>query len=213
MFRNRFNLRKMVAIAICLASTTMFLGCDKDDKEPPKDPLTYDKGVVINGVKWATRNVAAPGTFAANPEDAGMFYQWNRKKAWPTTGNITDWNTTFPEGNTWEKSNDPSPAGWRVPTLNEIETLFDNEKVTHELTEVNGVYGRKFTDKAKGNSIFFPAAGFRYFNDGTLYVDGRGGYWSSTPSENNNTYFLNLKEGRVGIFYGSIGYSVRSVEN
>ena len=29
-----------------------------------------DKGVVINGVKWATRNVATPGTFAANPEVA-----------------------------------------------------------------------------------------------------------------------------------------------
>ena len=36
-------------------------------------------GVVINGVRWATRNVDKPGTFAANPEDAGMLYQWNRK--------------------------------------------------------------------------------------------------------------------------------------
>ena len=26
-----------------------------------------EKGVVINGVTWATRNVDAPGTFAASP--------------------------------------------------------------------------------------------------------------------------------------------------
>jgi len=40
------------------------------------DPYT-DAGVIINGIKWATRNVDMPGTFAANPEDAGMFYQWD----------------------------------------------------------------------------------------------------------------------------------------
>jgi len=31
MFKNRFNLRKVVAIAICLAGVTMFSGCDKKD--------------------------------------------------------------------------------------------------------------------------------------------------------------------------------------
>jgi hypothetical protein len=40
-----------------------------------------DLGVVINGVKWATRNVDAPGTFAESPQAAGMFYQWNRNKS------------------------------------------------------------------------------------------------------------------------------------
>ena len=42
--------------------------------------------VLINGVYWASRNVAAPGTFAASPEDAGYFYQWNNKEGWPATG-------------------------------------------------------------------------------------------------------------------------------
>ena len=41
--------------------------------------------VIINGVKWATCNVDAPGTFAAAPESAGMFYQWNRKIGWSAT--------------------------------------------------------------------------------------------------------------------------------
>ncbi|MDR1197516.1 MAG: hypothetical protein LBK94_00690, partial [Prevotellaceae bacterium] len=51
-----------------------------------------DKSVTINGVKWAACNVDAPGTFAANPEDAGMFYQWNRKVPWSSTGDISDWD-------------------------------------------------------------------------------------------------------------------------
>jgi len=67
-------------LLIMSMATVAFNSCSKDDEDKKKDPLTYDEGVVINGVKWATRNVAAPGTFAANPQDAGMFYQWNRKR-------------------------------------------------------------------------------------------------------------------------------------
>jgi hypothetical protein len=43
------------------------------------DPETNDVGVVINGVKWATRNLAAHGKFAEKPEDYGALFQWGRK--------------------------------------------------------------------------------------------------------------------------------------
>jgi len=36
-------------------------------------------GVLINGVRWATRNLAAHGEFVANPEDFGALFQWGRK--------------------------------------------------------------------------------------------------------------------------------------
>jgi len=42
------------------------------------DPLTIDEGVVINGVKWATRNLDVGGKFVANPEDHGAIFQWGR---------------------------------------------------------------------------------------------------------------------------------------
>ena len=45
-------------------------------------PTTHDYGVLINGVRWATRNVDTPDTFAENPESAGMLFQWNRRKGW-----------------------------------------------------------------------------------------------------------------------------------
>ena len=189
MLKVKLNLRKVIAIAICLAGTaTMF---------------AQETGVVINGVKWATRNVDKPGTFVTNPEDAGMFYQWNRRVGWSATdpminsdGGI-DWNSSISTGsNTWEKSNDPSPVGWRVPTLEEIKKLLDTEKVTNEWTSVNGVNGRKFTDKATGNSIFLPAAGFRNSNDGMLNdgmlndVSLYNHYWSSTPYDHFIVYEL-----------------------
>ncbi|MDL2311458.1 fibrobacter succinogenes major paralogous domain-containing protein [Bacteroidales bacterium OttesenSCG-928-B11] len=38
----------------------------------------FEKGVVIDGVKWATRNLAAHGQFVENPEDYGALFQWGR---------------------------------------------------------------------------------------------------------------------------------------
>ncbi len=35
-------------------------------------------GVVINGVRWATRNLDVGGTFVDNPENNGALYQWGR---------------------------------------------------------------------------------------------------------------------------------------
>jgi len=38
-----------------------------------------DAGVVINGVKWATRNLDVGGGFVANATDLGALYQWGRQ--------------------------------------------------------------------------------------------------------------------------------------
>ena len=157
--------------------------------------LTSDEGVVINGVKWATRNVDEFGTFVRNPEDAGKFYQWNRKKAWELYDDwVTGWDSTSPIGVEWEKENDPSPKGWRVPTIDEIKSLFDTDKVDNEWTTVNGIEGRKFIDIENGNSIFLPAAGFCRWNDGVRMFIGRISYWSSTPCSNNTERAFGLSD-------------------
>jgi len=143
-----------------------------------------DKGVMINGVKWATCNVAAPGVFAEKPEDAGMFYQWNRKKAWAAaTREDTNWDNTLPSGDSWAKANDPSPAGWRVPTLDEIRKLLNESKVKREWISVNGINGYQFTDKETGNAIL-PAIGDRQNRGRT------GNYWSSTQQDRYRAYIL-----------------------
>ena len=152
---------------------------------------TSDAGVVINGVTWATRNVASVGTFADKSEDAGMMYQWNRKTAWKSTGSVSDWNGSLPTGSTWERENDPSPAGWRVPTMAEQQTLLDTAHVHHEWAIQNGVSGRRFTDKHTGNSLFLPAAGYRKLDNGDLFLAGViGNYWSSTPQNETYAYMI-----------------------
>ncbi|MDR0873642.1 MAG: fibrobacter succinogenes major paralogous domain-containing protein [Prevotellaceae bacterium] len=170
---------------------------------------THDKGVIINGVKWATRNVDAVGTFAATPESAGKFYQWNRKTAWAAEGEtVENWDSTYPEGTEWTAANDPSPAGWRVPTRKEQATLLDAAKVTKVWTTQNGVNGYKFTDKTTNNSLFLPAAGYRNDSDGTLSSAGSyGAYWSGTQDA------LGFYSGNAdwNDYYHRDGFSVRAV--
>ncbi|MCL2328544.1 MAG: fibrobacter succinogenes major paralogous domain-containing protein, partial [Bacteroidetes bacterium] len=149
---------------------------------------TTDEGVIINGIKWATRNVDMPGTFAETPESAGMFYQWNRKKAWNVTDSIiTGWDETEPIGDMWEKENDPCPIGWRVPTEKEQQRLVDTAKVTNKWITQNGTIGLKFTDETAKDSLFLPAKGFRsyYGHSGIsgklISADVCAYYWSSVP--------------------------------
>ena len=49
MFRNKFNLRKVVVIAICLAGVTMFSGCDKEN-----NPIETEKKDVRIG--WSVQS-------------------------------------------------------------------------------------------------------------------------------------------------------------
>ena len=177
-----------------------------------------DEGVMINGVKWATCNVDVPGTFAANPEDAGMFYQWNRKTAWNAKDStVINWDDTNAEGDIWEKANDPSPTGWRLPSNDDIEKLLDTIKVSNEWIILNGVNGIKFTDKATGKSIFLPVIGFRSIYGGTLREVGLYSYyWSSTPHDSDNDRanrlvlcinYVNLAQNT----YRKQGFSIRCV--
>lgn len=210
MLKTGLNLRKVIAIAICLASTTIFSGCDK---ESPKDPLTYDEGVVINGVKWATRNVAAPGRFVASSEDYGEYYQWNKG----TTDFLLTkdyYNSVYANSASWLSINDPSPIGWHIPTLEEIETLLYSENVTNEWTIVNKVTGRKFTDKTTGNSLFLPAAGCCSYSDGLPYDFGSCGmYWNNAQRENTNPYELGFNSRRswYAPTFNVFGLSIRPV--
>ena len=203
----------------------------------------YD-GVVINGIRWATRNVGAHGQFVEKPEHFGGYYQWGRRgdgHEQPTSGTTSTLSDTDtpPHGDfivppyspipkyDWRSpqnhalwgpiktANDPCPAGWRVPTSGELESLAASDSYEGKL---NGIDGRFFGSNE--NTIFFPAAGYRSSSNGLFYnVGGWGVYWSCTPNSTYTNYlFFNSSYVNVGYFtitnYGrASGSCVRCVSD
>ena len=172
------------------------------------------EGVIIDNIRWSTRNVNTPGSFAQNPTDAGMFYQWNRRQDWPVTGvTVTGWPSNA-TGTSWYAENDPCPVGWRVPTIDELRSLQNSSR---GWIIYNGVNGRIFGDAP--NQIFLPAVGNRNLG-GWLSGGGQGHYWSSTLStamlddrEVLGAWYLIFSGGGNSIVNGlrTWGFSIRCV--
>ena len=99
-----------LSIIVLLASCVM-----RSDNSVQENANTFDEGVVINGIRWATRNVDAPGTFAENSEEPGMFFEWNRLRGWRATGELADAR--------WTRN--PCPRGWRMPTHSELRSFYN----------------------------------------------------------------------------------------
>ena len=136
-------------------------------------------------VKWATCNV---GT--SNPGDYGNHYAWGETT---TKSTYTEDNSDSYESSDSKWNNiggnsryDAATAnwgdGWRMPTEAEFQELMDN--CTWEWTTQNGHKGYKVTSKKNCQSIFLPAAGYRYGAKEVL-VGSTGEYWSSTPYESD----------------------------
>jgi len=205
--------KKLLTFLAILFSFVIVNGQNKENSIEPED------GIMINGVKWATRNVNMPGTFAANPEDAGLFYQWGSNVGWSSTDPLTatdginTWRDFFEEGDTWLPAKNPCPDGWRVPTYAELQSL---KTVTKECSNLNGVNGYFIGDGEP--KLFLPAAGGRSNSDGSLYGTGvswwSGSYWSSTQGRTGAyklTFFYSGGFAPSYHYYRAVGFSVRCV--
>ena len=156
----------------------------------------YDEGVVINGIKWATRNVGAPGTFANNPEDAGMLFQFNSRTGW----RINTWPPISSDGSSlnrywwyqtatqWDSSNDPCPEGWRIPSIQELYNLHqyynnrdgDDDFMGWTTTPADGInFG------TADNLLFLPYAGsIGVAMSGDPTNNPNPGYWCNEIASN-----------------------------
>jgi len=135
-------------------------------------------------VKWATCNVGA-----TTPEGYGNYYAWGETT---TKSSYTSSNYTYSSNpTTLPLSADAARVNWggswRMPTAAEQDELRNTNNCTWTWTTQNGVNGYKVTSKKNGNSIFLPAAGYRYSSN--LYGAGSYGYyWSSSLSTSNSSY-------------------------
>jgi uncharacterized protein (TIGR02145 family) len=187
----------------------------------PTDPTNPTTGAWVDlglpsGLLWASCNLGA-----SSPEQYGNYYAWGETR----TKTTYDWSTyRWCNGSyntltrycnnsgygyngladnltTLQPSDDAATAvlgnGARMPMQSEWVELLNN--TTSSWTTLNGVYGRKFT-AANGNSIFLPAAGYRY-GSGCYYAGTGGYYWSSSL----RTEYPN---GAWYCYFGSDGQSV-----
>jgi hypothetical protein len=170
-----------------------------------------------SGIKWASCNVGA-----SKPEEYGGYYAWGETEEKETY----DWSVYIHCDGSYETCHDLGSdisgteydiaqvkwgGNWCVPTLDDIKELLEN--CTSEWTTLNGVNGRKFTGP-NGNSIFLPAAGFRW-DSGLSYAREFGYYWSSTQDPSYSTFACCLYFGSGDpdwdIYTRYFGLSVRPV--
>ena len=179
-------------------------------------------------VKWAICNVGA-----SKPEDYGDHFAWGETTTksvygWSTynwcngtSSTLTKYNTsniygTVDQKTKLELSDDAARVNWggkwRMPTYDEFLEL--REKCTWKWTTQNGVKGYMITNN--GNSIFLPAAGYRY--ESSLINAGSLGYYWSSSLETGIPYYawymeLNSIMEEEGSHRGnrSAGRSVRPV--
>ncbi len=176
-----------------------------------------------SGTKWATCNVGA-----TSPEKYGNYYAWGETEPKETYS----WNTykygdgtTFSKYNTTdgkttlEASDDAATtnwgSAWRMPTDGEWTELREQcEWKWTDSYQTTGVAGYWVTGK-NGNTIFLPAAGFRY-SDNLSNVGSYGGYRSSSLVTDYPIYawyasFYSDYVGRAPDDSRCCGYSVRPV--
>jgi hypothetical protein len=186
-----------------------------------------------SGLLWATCNVGANA-----PEEYGDYFAWGETQP----KEYYDWDTyQYANGTSWV---DPQltkyctdanygyngftdnlttllpeddaatvnwGSGWRMPTEEEWWELYNNTTVTW--TTQNGVSGRLFT-ASNGNSLFLPAAGYR-FNNGFVDAGSWGYFCSSSLDTDSPGNVWNLSCGSGGCSMTCInrcyGLSVRPV--
>ena len=126
----------------------------------------------------------------------------------------------LPSGTKWRNSNE---GGDNVHyTYDEAVSKFGNKLPTKEqLEELKNQCTWTWTGSGykvvgpNGNSIYLPAAGYRYCDGGVDKVGSYGRYWSSTPTGSGVAYFLCFYSGRVFMYDSGRcgGLSVRLVQN
>jgi hypothetical protein len=196
----------------------IYLGGTKIKEAYLGSQLVYQKKdwVEVGGVKWAKFNVGAPKTFVESIYDYGMLYKFNNKVGWPATGTIsasnpasngaTAWDSaSYGSTSGWLAENDPSPAGWRLPTggtdgeFQKLASAFSVWDATNK--------GRWFADVQSDlgdpeKSIFLRFGGWRQWTT-PLYLGQYGFFWTSTP---NNSTFGGLIEIAINRVSYSNGY-------
>ncbi|MBR0333994.1 MAG: InlB B-repeat-containing protein [Bacteroidales bacterium] len=184
-----------------------------------------------SGTKWAICNLGATA-----PEGYGDYFAWgetapkshynwsyykhNRRSG--TVNSLLKYNNNVNNGvvdnkTTLDAEDDAATVNWggrwRIPSQTEQNELITNCNLTW--VQQKGVNGYKLTSKINGNSIFLPAAGYRY-NADLVSVGTHAYYWANSLYTFSSFDAVNLYYERTLVSVGKyssrcIGYTVRAV--
>lgn len=174
-----------------------------------KDPFVGSTEIYdINGTSKSTGATIATGkvTFAKAVQTPATFYTYGSgNNDWASPNNYTSKNWNDISESYGKTFFDPCPEGWRLPTKAEYSN-FSTTTFTWDATNSGRTY----------NGNWFPAAGFRDSDDGSMdYVGSYGGCWSASPYSESNGYYLSFGSGYVSpasYYYRAYGFSVRCVQ-
>lgn len=162
-----------------------------------------------SGIKWASWNVGA-----SNPEGYGGYYAWGETEL----KDYYDWSTYIHcdgsqetchyigddiAGTEYDVAHVKWGGLWRTPTSEQLEELIEN--CTIEWTQQNGVNGFRATGP-NGNSIFLPAAGYRWYyllDYDYLYEGSNGLFWSSSGLYWSSSYDPDNEDFAFGFVFNS----------
>jgi hypothetical protein len=183
------------------------------------DTITPGEAIDLGlSVKWASCNV---GT--TSPEGYGGYYAWGEteeknvysesiyKYYVSSSRNYIDIGSNI-SGTEYDVAHVKWGGNWRMPTHEEMHELYHECKF--EWITYKGVKGGKFTGP-NGNSIFLPAAGFRWGTE-VYYQGDAGHYWSGSiySDVSYDAWILSICDGHVNPyndFSRYFGFSVRPV--
>lgn len=195
------------------------------EEEDPFNGHDYvDLGVTYNGNKilFATKNVGANTV-----TDYGNYYAWGETTTksdctwntyrWGTESELTKYNSTDQKV-TLDPEDDPVCANmggqWRSPSDAELTALL-NQTTNAWVIDYNGsgINGRVFTG-TNGNTMFVPAAGYRYGT--SVYVVGSTARWLSSSLYSVGSVYgriLDFNSSNCSMAYDDrcLGFSARGV--
>ena len=154
----------------------------------------YQWGRAADGHEKRTSAITA-GPVAAGSEGANFVTSNAAPHDWLSMKDDTRWGAT-------KTAHDPCPTGYCLPT----EAELDAERLLFSTNNVSGAYAY---------ALKLPAAGFRYYHNGTFSDEGiLGCYWSSTAGTGGGGRELYFNNNSAGgrTEYRANGHSVRCVK-
>ena len=139
---------------------------------------------------------------------------YNQYNVWSMDNTVTGFNDNAVVKTVY----DPCPAGFHMPASNAFTGFTKNGKNGGSIN-ASGIwdYGWNFNNKISSPdaTVYFPASGFRFSNDGSLGIVGYYGfYWSAGPNGPNGGCGLLFYPGNMtpqGAYERAGGRSVRPV--